>query len=52
MGDTRVTLPDVDTSNPSVIRAYGEWAKAFVEQWGVDGFRIDAAKCVCSVSAR
>ncbi|TFK98888.1 alpha-amylase [Pterulicium gracile] len=46
MGDTRVTLPDVDTSNPSVIRAYGEWAKAFVEQWGVDGFRIDAAKHV------
>ncbi|KAH6918774.1 alpha-amylase [Coprinopsis sp. MPI-PUGE-AT-0042] len=46
MGDERVPLPDVDTSNPTVIERYGEWIQNFVKEYKIDGLRIDAAKHV------
>jgi alpha-amylase len=46
LGDTNVTLPDVDTTNPDVIERYGNWIQAFVKEYNIDGLRIDAAKHV------
>ncbi|KAH6871124.1 alpha-amylase [Coprinopsis sp. MPI-PUGE-AT-0042] len=42
MGDERVPLPDVDTSNPTVIERYGQWIQNFVKEYKIDGLRIDA----------
>lgn len=44
LGDEKVPLPDVDTQNPKVVSAYKEWVKGFVQEYGIDGLRIDAAK--------
>lgn len=46
MGDEKVPLPDVDTTNPTVIAQYGEWIAALVKEYSIDGLRIDAAKHV------
>ncbi|KAI0637259.1 alpha-amylase [Trametes polyzona] len=46
LGDTNVTLPDVNTQDPTVVSAYTQWIKALVEQFNIDGLRIDAAKHV------
>ncbi|KAI0747849.1 alpha-amylase [Daedaleopsis nitida] len=46
LGDTKVTLPDVNTKNPSVVSAYTTWIKALVQEFKIDGLRIDAAKHV------
>jgi len=46
MGDRKVPLPDVDTTNPTVISQYGEWIAALVKEYSIDGLRIDAAKHV------
>ncbi|KIY68006.1 glycoside hydrolase family 13 protein [Cylindrobasidium torrendii FP15055 ss-10] len=46
MGDSKVPLPDVDTSNPDVVSVYTRWIKDFVATYSIDGLRIDAAKHV------
>ncbi|KAF8163067.1 glycoside hydrolase family 13 protein [Crassisporium funariophilum] len=46
MGDEKVPLPDVDTRNPTVIAQYGKWIQDFVQEYSIDGLRIDAAKHV------
>lgn len=46
LGDTKVSLPDVDTENPTVISTYNTWIQQFVQQFKVEGLRIDAAKHV------
>ncbi|KIM23256.1 glycoside hydrolase family 13 protein [Serendipita vermifera MAFF 305830] len=46
MGDTKVALMDVNTEDPDVVSAYSSWIKDFVQQYKVDGLRLDAAKHV------
>ncbi|RPD65845.1 alpha-amylase [Lentinus tigrinus ALCF2SS1-7] len=46
LGDTNVTLPDVNTQDPGVVSAYTTWIKALVDEFKIDGLRIDAAKHV------
>ncbi|EIN07658.1 glycoside hydrolase family 13 protein [Punctularia strigosozonata HHB-11173 SS5] len=46
LGDDKVPLPDVNTADPAVQEAYGDWVQGFVQQYQVDGLRIDAAKHV------
>ncbi|KDR81372.1 hypothetical protein GALMADRAFT_239237 [Galerina marginata CBS 339.88] len=46
LGDTKVPLPDIDTKNPTVISQYGEWIANLVQEYSIDGLRIDAAKHV------
>lgn len=46
LGDTKVTLPDVNTKDPAVVSAYTTWIKALVQEFKIDGLRIDAAKHV------
>jgi len=41
MGDRKVPLPDVDTTNPAVVSQYGEWIAALVKEYSIDGLRID-----------
>lgn len=43
LGDTNVTLPDVNTTNPTVVSAYQQWIQGFVQEYSVDGLRIDGA---------
>jgi len=44
LGDKKVPLPDVDTTNPTVIAQYGDWIQNLVKEYDIDGLRIDAAK--------
>lgn len=46
LGDTSLALMDVNTELPEVISTYNSWIKSFVEEYGFDGLRIDAAKHV------
>jgi len=46
LGDENVPLPDLDTSNPTVISQYGHWIASLVQEYSIDGLRIDAAKHV------
>ncbi len=41
LGDTNVTLPDVKTQDPGVVSAYSSWIKALVQEFQIDGLRID-----------
>ncbi|KAH9483823.1 Alpha-amylase A [Psilocybe cubensis] len=43
LGDTKVPLPDLDTTNPTVIQQYGDWIADLVTEYSIDGLRIDAA---------
>lgn len=44
MGDTSVALVDVNTENAGVVEQYEGWIANFVQEYGIDGLRIDAAK--------
>jgi alpha-amylase len=46
LGDLNVTLPDIDTTNPTVISGYNSWISELVSTYEIDGLRIDAAKHV------
>jgi len=46
LGDTNVTLPDVKTEDPTVVSTYSNWIQSLVQQFNIDGLRIDAAKHV------
>ncbi|CDO69036.1 Glycoside Hydrolase Family 13 protein [Trametes cinnabarina] len=41
LGDLNVTLPDVNTQDPTVVSAYSAWIKALVQEFNIDGLRID-----------
>ncbi|KLO12021.1 alpha-amylase [Schizopora paradoxa] len=41
LGDLNVTLPDVKTEDPTVISTYGNWIQSLVQQFNIDGLRID-----------
>ncbi|KAL5529439.1 hypothetical protein ACEPAG_5424 [Sanghuangporus baumii] len=46
LGDTNVYLPDVKTDDPFVVSTYNSWIQQLVQEFGIDGLRIDAAKHV------
>jgi len=46
LGDEVVPLPDVNTEDEGVIAIYGDWIRNLVQEYGIDGLRIDAAKHV------
>lgn len=46
LGDTNVPLPDLDTTNPTVISGFSTCIKELVSTYQFDGLRIDAAKYV------
>ncbi|KAJ8584457.1 glycoside hydrolase family 13 protein [Rhizopogon salebrosus TDB-379] len=46
LGDTVVPLPDINTEDPTVVSAYGDWIQSLVQEYSIDGLRIDAAKHV------
>jgi hypothetical protein len=41
LGDTTVPLPDINTQDPTVASAYGSWISNLVQEYGIDGLRID-----------
>ena len=41
LGDTNVTLPDVNTEDPTVVETYGNWIQSLVQEYNIDGLRID-----------
>ncbi|KAF8589927.1 glycoside hydrolase family 13 protein [Ramaria rubella] len=41
LGDTVVPLPDVNSENPSVSQAYQNWITGFIQEFSIDGLRID-----------
>ena len=43
LGDTTVPLPDVNTQDPTVASTYGSWIQNLVQEYGIDGLRIDGA---------
>ncbi|KAH9997556.1 glycoside hydrolase family 13 protein [Russula vinacea] len=43
LGDTNVPLPDVNTQDPTVASAYGSWIQNLVQEYDIDGLRIDGA---------
>ncbi|KAF9793255.1 alpha-amylase [Thelephora terrestris] len=48
LGDTVVPLPDLNTQDAQVQAQYGDWIKNLVQEYSIDGLRIDAAKHVNS----
>ncbi|KAI9466045.1 alpha-amylase [Lactarius psammicola] len=46
LGDTKVALPDLNTEDQTVASTYGTWVNNLVQEYGIDGLRIDAAKHV------
>ncbi|KZT61240.1 glycoside hydrolase family 13 protein [Calocera cornea HHB12733] len=46
LGDTVVALMDVNTENQDVISGYQSWISQLVQEYQIDGLRIDAAKHV------
>lgn len=46
LGDTVVPLPDINTEDPTVVSEFGDWIESLVQEYCIDGLRIDAAKHV------
>ena len=44
LGDPKLPLPDLDTENPYVVEKLNEWILKLVQDYDVDGLRIDTAK--------
>ncbi|KAJ3073420.1 hypothetical protein HK102_006008, partial [Quaeritorhiza haematococci] len=44
--DPGITLPDLDTENPSVIQRLGDWFAWLQNTYGLDAWRLDAVKHV------
>ncbi|KAI9443463.1 glycoside hydrolase family 13 protein [Lactarius indigo] len=44
LGDSKLPLPDLDTENPFVVEKLNDWIPKLVQDYGVDGLRIDTAK--------
>ncbi|KAI5124072.1 hypothetical protein M0805_003899 [Coniferiporia weirii] len=41
LGDTVVPLPDLKTEDPTVVATYSSWIKELVQEYNIDGLRID-----------
>jgi len=46
LGDKNVPLPDLNTENPTVVAGFQSWVSNLVQEYSIDGLRIDAAKHV------
>ncbi|KAH7927724.1 glycoside hydrolase family 13 protein [Leucogyrophana mollusca] len=46
LGDTVIPLADINTEDPTVVSAFGNWIQSLVAEYNIDGLRIDAAKHV------
>jgi len=46
LGDANLPLPDVNTENPTVVAKLLDWIRKLVQDYGVDGLRIDTVKHV------
>ncbi|KAJ7079507.1 glycoside hydrolase family 13 protein [Mycena crocata] len=44
LGDSQLPLPDIDTEDPQIVATLNKWIKDTVEEYGVDGVRIDTVK--------
>lgn len=44
LGDKNVPLPDLNTQDPQVQATYGEWIENLVEEYSIDGLRIDGMR--------
>lgn len=44
LGDNKLALMDVNTESTTVQTTLSNWISSFVQEYGVDGLRIDAAK--------
>lgn len=44
LGDPKLPLPDLNTENPFVVEKLNDWIPKLVQDYGVDGLRIDTAK--------
>lgn len=41
LGDQTVPLPDLNTQDAQVQAGYGDWIKNLVQEYSIDGLRID-----------
>jgi len=48
MGDEKVPLPDLNTQDAQVQAAYGDWIENLVQEYSLDGLRIDGT-CLASI---
>ncbi|EPS93812.1 hypothetical protein FOMPIDRAFT_58690 [Fomitopsis schrenkii] len=46
LGDSSVPLADVDTENPDIVAFFNGWIADLVENYGIDGLRLDTVKHV------
>lgn len=44
LGDAKLPLPDLNTENPTVVGKLLDWIHKLVQDYGVDGLRIDTVK--------
>lgn len=44
LGDKNVSLPDLNTQDPQVQAGYGDWIKNLVQEYSIDGLRIDGMR--------
>ncbi|KAF8469430.1 glycoside hydrolase family 13 protein [Russula ochroleuca] len=44
LGDAKLPLPDLDTENSTVVAKLLDWVHKLVQDYGVDGLRIDTVK--------
>ncbi len=45
-----VTLPDLNTQDLTVASTYGTWINNLVQEYGIDGLRIDGV-CILPVNS-
>ena len=46
LGDETVPLPDLNTQDPTVQSGYATWIKNLVQEFSIDGLRIDGGHVV------
>ncbi len=46
LGDSNVALVDVNTEDPNIVAQMNDWIKSLVQEYGIDGIRIDTVKHV------
>ncbi|KAL0256771.1 hypothetical protein SLS55_009168 [Diplodia seriata] len=46
LGNDQLSLPDIDTENQDIIDYFEDWGARVIEDYQVDGFRVDAVKHV------
>ena len=44
LGDAKLPLPDLNTENPFVVEKLNDWIPKLVQDYAIDGLRIDTAK--------